>query len=173
MRTHTGTSLLWLIVAAALVAFGVAAAQARSLSAGPPRTRTVVTLNPDGTVSAHTDRMRRGDASCAQAGIRLFDGDDKIGNEICFFGAGNVDLSHYCRVWKANADGEWQCGATWAGGVQSYQATVHGSFLEASAPYCTELFMPREELLATGSCARHAPRLWLDVDLQSAEVASY
>ena len=102
------------------------------------------------------------DGSCAGASLWLFDSENLLGNQICFIGQGDVDLSLY-------ADGDIVCGApagpcsipTWAGSVRSLYAGVDAGYLAA----CTGTFQAWERKATLSESARSSRYLSLATEL--------
>lgn len=154
-------------------------------------TRTIVTLHDDGTETIelrdvtleeqlgdqHLRELRLGsqhdglgttadaitrDSGCAGSAIWIFDQANLTGNEICFVGAGVVDLENYCRTYR--------CGDRWGQNVRSYWSGVDfGLFSIGSGFTCgggqgtCSNFSQYEQVTTADSCEQQARFLGLQM----------
>lgn len=152
-------------------------------------TRTIVTLHDDGTETVelrevtldaqlgdqHLRELRLAgereglgtavdaisrDSGCASAAIWVFDQANLTGNEICFVGAGTVDLEAHCL--------NSACSDRWGQNVRSYWAGADSGLFSFSAGYtcgssqgtCLE-FAPFQRWNTVSSCEQRARYLSL------------
>jgi len=152
-------------------------------------TRTIVTLHEDGTETVElrevtldaqlgdqhlrevrlvgeyeglgtaADAISR-DTGCAGSAIWIFDQANLTGNEICFVGAGTVDLEAYCL--------NGACSDRWGQNVRSYWAGVDSGLFSIGAGFtcgssqgtCQE-FAPYQKSTTAYSCEQQARYLGL------------
>lgn len=107
------------------------------------------------------------DPSCVSAALWLFDEAGHRGNELCVFGEGSVRLADH--VTRYRCVGSTCALHTWAGGVRSYWAGVHGGYFEKGVELdlCTEPFRPDARVEGAGSCAGDAMDVTLLPDASS------
>ena len=84
------------------------------------------------------------DLSCNNFSMWMWDQDDQFGNEICFYGTGEVDLQNYCRL------GALQCNASWADSVKSYWAGAWAGSLRLTETAIVTAFRPYQSWSSTG-----------------------
>ncbi len=152
-------------------------------------TRTIVTLHDDGTETVEqravtldaqlgdqdlrelrlvgeyeglgtaADAISR-DTGCAGSAIWIFDQANLTGNEICFVGAGTVNLASYCL--------DSACSDQWDKNVRSYWAGVDSGLFSIGAGFtcgsgqgtCTE-FASYQKSTTASSCEQQANYLGL------------
>ncbi|MFI5300299.1 MAG: hypothetical protein ACHREM_19595 [Polyangiales bacterium] len=123
--------------------------------------RHAVELAPSATASEGHVAMNlevAKDNACAGSSLWMWDGAKEVGNELCVFGPGQIELSTFCRVQVRipllNGGSVLICRANWSQAVRSIYAGVdYGWFTHNDVDMpCTEWFNPWQYEGSVSAC---------------------